>query len=294
MELDEYQRRANLTDQRPGRDDAALVFPLMGLASEVGSLLNQYKKRVRDGEAHSLFSDRIAEELGDVMWYVSNLASKLDLSLESLAHLNLKRIGERWPLADGDPPSWLLDEEFPTLEQLPRQASVTFTEIEENGRPRVRLTWNGAEIGNPLSDMAWEGDDYRFHDAFHLTYAALLGWSPRSRSFFGRRRQSDERLEEIEDSGRAKVVEEAVSILAFEYARKERFLEGVEQIDYSILTLVTDMVAGFEVRIRTVREWERAILRSFDMWRDLRTHHGGRLDLDLVARTIAFVPDAND
>ena len=55
MNLDEYQERANQTDQRPGRDEAALAFPLMGLASEVGSLLNQYKKRVRDGEAHALF-----------------------------------------------------------------------------------------------------------------------------------------------------------------------------------------------------------------------------------------------
>ncbi len=38
MELNEYQRRANLTDQRAGDDDQALMFPLMGLASEIGSL----------------------------------------------------------------------------------------------------------------------------------------------------------------------------------------------------------------------------------------------------------------
>ena len=86
MELNEYQSLANRTDQRPGKDDQALVFPLIGLASEVGSLTNQYKKRVRDGEAHSLFSDRVAIELGDILWYTSNLAAKLGFVLRRSPH----------------------------------------------------------------------------------------------------------------------------------------------------------------------------------------------------------------
>jgi len=290
MDLDDYQHQANLTDQRPGTDDAALVFPLMGLSSEVGSLLNQYKKRVRDGDAHALFSERIAEELGDVLWYVSNLAAKLGLSLTDVANLNLRRVGERWPVAGDVTPSRLLDETFPPGEQLPRLASVRFVETLEGGRARVRLEWDGNPVGNALSDMAWEGDDYRDHDAFHLTYAAMLGWSPISRSLFGCQRSTDEELREIEDSGRAKVVEEAISILAFEYARKQRFLEGVDHLDFSLLRMIFDMVSGYEVRIRTVREWEQDILRSFKVWRDLRTHHGGTLELDLAARSVDYTP----
>lgn len=290
MDLDEYQTLANQTDQRPGNDEVAIVFPLMGLASEVGSLLNQYKKRVRDGEAHDLFSDRVAEELGDVMWYVANLAEKLDLSLNGLAALNLRRVGERWPVQGSTQPTLLLDDGCDEKERLPRTASVTVVEVEEGGTPRVRLFWNGEPIGNTLSDMAWDGDGYRFHDAFHLTYAALLGWSPISRSFFGRQRSSSPQLREVEDSGRAKVVEEAVSILAFNYARKERFLEGVEHLDFSLLRTIVDMVSGFEVRIRTVRDWEQAILTSFEMWRSLRAHHGGILHLNLLGRTVTFSP----
>src|SRR5690242_1422321 len=114
MELNEYQRLANLTDQRPGRDEQALVFPLVGLASEVGSLVNQYKKRVRDGDAHELFSERVATELGDLLWYVSNLGAKLDLDLEGIAQLNLRRVGERWPAGGMESvPARLLDDEFP-------------------------------------------------------------------------------------------------------------------------------------------------------------------------------------
>jgi NTP pyrophosphatase (non-canonical NTP hydrolase) len=290
VDIDEYQRIANLTDQRPGDDEAALVFPLVGLASEVGSLMNQYKKRVRDGDAHALFSERVAEELGDVLWYVSNVSHKIGLRLSDVAGLNLKRIAERWPAEADEGARRLLDEDFPPEEQLPRHARVEFIETVEDGRPRVRLLWDGKAVGNPLADMAWMEDEYRYHDAFHLAYAAMLGWSPISRSFFGRQRSSDLRFREIEDSGRAKVIEEAISALAFEYARKERFLDGVDHLDYSLLRMIADMASGYEVRIRTVREWELCILRSFEVWRDLRRHRGGTLELDLVARTVRFAP----
>ena len=205
MELNEYQRLANETDQRPagvGDDgDAVLVFPLMGLASEVGSLVTQYKKRVRDGDAHALFTDRVAEELGDVMWYVANLSAKLDLDLEEIAALNLKRITERWPTEDASVPAKLLDDDYPTEEQLPRLATVRFEEVEVDGRMKLRLSSEGTKLGDELTDMNYDDDGYRFHDAFHLTYAAMLGWSPVARSFFKTKRGSDPRVREIEDGG---------------------------------------------------------------------------------------------
>ncbi len=231
MELNEYQRLANETDQRPagvGDDgDAVLVFPLMGLASEVGSLVTQYKKRVRDGDAHALFTDRVAEELGDVMWYVANLSAKLDLDLEEIAALNLKRITERWPTEDASVPAKLLDDDYPTEEQLPRLATVRFEEVEVDGRMKLRLSSEGTKLGDELTDMNYDDDGYRFHDAFHLTYAAMLGWSPVARSFFKTKRGSDPRVREIEDGGRAVVIEEAISALVFDYARQQRYLEGV-------------------------------------------------------------------
>lgn len=288
MDLDEYQNAANRTDQKPGTEEDALVFPLLGLASEVGSLLNQYKKRVRDGEAHELFSARVADELGDVLWYVSNLSKKLGFNLSDIAAQNLRRTGERWPSDDGQESARLLDEDFPEDEQLPRQASVVFVDLVENGRPRVRIYCEGQELGDPLSDMAWDEDAYRFHDAFHFTYAALLGWSPIVRTMFGRKRQANDRYSEIEDSGRAKVIEEGIAALVFEYASDERFLDGVEHIDFSVLETIVGLAARYEVRIRTTSEWERAVVRSFDMWRALRDHGGGTLHLDLHARSIDF------
>lgn len=292
MDLNDYQREATRTDQRPGKDEAALIFPLIGLASEIGSVLSQFKKRVRDGEAHALFSERIAEELGDILWYAANLASKLDLDLQSIAELNLRRTRERWPVEGEEEPSRLLDDDFPEAEQLPRNVSVEFHQVTESDRKRVRLISNGKQLGDPLWDMSWEEDDYRFHDAFHLTYAALLGWSPIARWYFGRQRISNPRFREVEDSGRAKVIEEAVAAVIFEYARSQRFLEGVEHVDFALLQTVRNMTSGLEVRVRTFREWEHAIIRSFAMWRSLRTHAGGTLHLDLYSRSVDFTGHA--
>jgi NTP pyrophosphatase (non-canonical NTP hydrolase) len=291
MDLGEYQRQANLTDQRPLRDDddeQALVFPLVGLASEVGSLLTQYKKRVRDGEAHALFDERVTDELGDCLWYIANLATKLGLSLDEVALRNLQRTGERWTVDGEEHPFLLLDDESPPNEQLPRLASVRFEQLEENHSVSVRLTSDERQLGNDLRDMAWDPDGYRFHDVFHLTYAAMLGWSPVTRTFFNRQRNSDTKLREVEDSGRAKVIEEGIAAFLFEYARSETFLEGVHAIDFSMLETIHGLVRGLEVRVRTTRQWEQAILRSFEIWRDLRDHKGGTVYLDLNHRQIDF------
>ena len=290
MELNEYQDEAVRTDKSPAEPERGLVFPMVGLASEVGALVGQYKKFVRDGEAHSFFSDRVAEELGDCMWYIANLATKLDLTLEDIARLNLKRTRERWPLPGEETPVLLLDDASPENEQLPRILSVTFEEIHDGDSVQVRMMSGGKQLGDPLKDMAWDPDGYRFHDAFHLTYAAMLGWSPLTRRFLECSRESDPKLREIEDSGRAKVIEEGIAAFLFEYARQMRFLDGVEHVDSAQLDTIRTLVSRLEVRTRTARDWERAILRSFEMWRALRDHRGGSLHLDLRARTITFEP----
>ncbi|HWT92979.1 MAG TPA: nucleoside triphosphate pyrophosphohydrolase family protein [Solirubrobacteraceae bacterium] len=296
MDLNEYQRLANLTDQRPAPaagdededDHGALVYPLVGMASEVGSLLTQYKRRVRDRDAHELFSERVGEELGDILWYLANLATKMNLSLEQVATRNLDRVNERWPTEGATVPEKLLDDGFPKSEQLPRRASVRFAAVEIDGKMKVQIRSEGDQLGNDLTDMNYADDGYRFHDAFHLTYAALLGWSPVSRSFFKTKRASDPRVREIEDGGRAVVIEEAISAYVFEYAQHAAFLDGVTTLDYELLRTIKGMCSHLEVRARTSAEWQAAILRSFDIWRALRDNAGGIVHLDLSARTIDF------
>ena len=73
MNLNTYQREAQKTDRVPSRKKggdagADLVVPLLGLAGETGELLSEYKKHLRDGDSHLLFRERVAEELGDLLW----------------------------------------------------------------------------------------------------------------------------------------------------------------------------------------------------------------------------------
>src|SRR5262245_58149340 len=103
MRLREYQKAASKTDQFQSRGsatsstpDRAELVPLLGLVGEVGALLAEYKKLLRDGPVHLQFRDRLAEELGDTLWYVSTVATRFDLSLEEIASANLKKVHERW------------------------------------------------------------------------------------------------------------------------------------------------------------------------------------------------------
>ena len=96
MDLNDYQTQAQETDRVRSAEGTALVdliVPLLGLAGETGELLSEYKKHLRDGEAHVLFKDRVAEELGDLLWYIANVASKFDLALGTSLKLTLRRLG---------------------------------------------------------------------------------------------------------------------------------------------------------------------------------------------------------
>ena len=65
MHFREYQLKAGETDQSPAQDERGILIPLLGLAGEVGTLLAEYKKHLRDGDAHRLYHEQVAEDLGD-------------------------------------------------------------------------------------------------------------------------------------------------------------------------------------------------------------------------------------
>ena len=74
----------------------SILVPLLGLAGEVGELLGEHKKWLRDGDSYKLFPDRVKEELGDLLWYLSNVATKHGLTLEEVANYNLRKTQRRW------------------------------------------------------------------------------------------------------------------------------------------------------------------------------------------------------
>ncbi|MCY4593171.1 MAG: nucleoside triphosphate pyrophosphohydrolase family protein [Bryobacterales bacterium] len=293
MDLNSYQKNALRTDRVPTRDDdISLIVPMLGLAGETGQLLSEYKKHLRDGEAHRLFKERVSEELGDLLWYVAKVASEFDLLLSDIAAANLVKVKHRWASERAEP--LIFDAKLPEGERLPRRLEVELIDVDEDTHRHMQILVNGKVFGAELTDNAYDPDGYRFHDVFHLAYAAVLGWSPITRGLLQRKRKSRPLLDEVEDGGRAAVIEEGVVALAFDYARRHHFLEGIAALDSQLLRTIKDMTSHLEVRQCTTGEWERAILQGFDVWRAVLAASGGRIAIDLDARSITFLGPSAD
>src|SRR3954452_15926929 len=96
-----YQRDAILTNRDRGDKLKSLVIPLAGLAGEAGSLLSEYKKWLREGDRYRPFTDQVSEEIGDILWYLANIADKAGLDLEEVAEENLAKVADRFRPSDG-------------------------------------------------------------------------------------------------------------------------------------------------------------------------------------------------
>ncbi len=296
MDFRVYQTEAVRTDQVVQDDEKGKLVPLLGLAGEVGTLLSEYKKFMRDGSAHERFDEQVAEELGDLLWYVANVASKFGLDLNDVAEANLKKTRDRWPERgrEGKPASVetnvkLFDEKFPTEQQIPREFAIQFNEQSEGQALRVIISRDGQQVGNTLTDNAHEDDGYRFHDVFHLSYAAILGWSPIVRKLLGVKRKAAPEIDEVEDGARARIIEELISQLVYTYAREHKYLDGVGSLDYHLLKTIHSLVADREVKASSLAEWEQAIFAGYEVWRQVREHRGGTVKVNLRERQISFV-----
>jgi NTP pyrophosphatase (non-canonical NTP hydrolase) len=297
MDLREYQRQAAATSQQTDAERAMLVA-LLGLAGETGTLLTEHKKWLRDGEAHDRMTG-VAEDIGDILWYLAAAASALGLDLADVAMANLQKVKARWPVGEartGDPtfvnlpPAVQRDAGFAQGEQLPRYMEVALAPLPTDASRVVGIIEGKRPLGNLVGDNAYEDDGYRWHDAIHLAHSAVLGWSPVVRAVLKLKRKSDEQIDDVEDGGRAIAIEEGLAAAVFAYAADHRWLEGVRTIDSSLLSSVRTLTRGLEVRDVTPLEWEQTVLRAFFCWRQLRDHNGGLVTLDLDNRTLDHRP----
>lgn len=95
MELSDYQQSSRRTAAYPR--SAWLAYPALGLAGEAGEVAEHAKKAIRDdgGEVTDERRAAMAKELGDVLWYVSQLATELGLDLDEIAQANLDKLLSR-------------------------------------------------------------------------------------------------------------------------------------------------------------------------------------------------------
>ena len=96
MELSDYQRASRATAVYPNAGND-LTYPALGLCGEAGEVAEKIKKMVRD-DGGVLSEERrqaLSKELGDVLWYLAQLATEARLDLDGIAEANLAKLLSR-------------------------------------------------------------------------------------------------------------------------------------------------------------------------------------------------------
>lgn len=179
------------------------------------------------------------------------------------------------------------DRDFNEEEQLPRQFEIT---IDQRASGRSYLRMNGVFIGDPLTDNILDPDGYRFHDVFHFANAAILHWSPTFRALIKHKRKSSAKVDEAQDGGRAVVVEEGLSAWIFARSKELNYFEGQKRLSFDLLKTVQQFISGYEVEACPLSLWEIAILRGYEVFRQVKRNLGGTIICDRTARTVEYRP----
>jgi len=95
MKFNEYQELAHKTAVYP--EERAFNYVIMGLVSEVGELTGYIKKWIRGdyADAEPDLPDILEYELGDILWYLAELCTVMNISLEDIAKSNIEKLSDR-------------------------------------------------------------------------------------------------------------------------------------------------------------------------------------------------------
>jgi NTP pyrophosphatase (non-canonical NTP hydrolase) len=96
MDFNEYQGKSRKTAKYPAIGHA-VIYPALGLVNEAGEVAGKIKKVFRDknGEINEETREALKAELGDVLWYIAQVATELNLSLDDIAEYNIAKLYDR-------------------------------------------------------------------------------------------------------------------------------------------------------------------------------------------------------
>lgn len=100
MDFNEYQKKSREFAIYPHQGDT-FQYPILGLVGEAGEVADKLKKHIRDDgiEKPSGLSaehtQELAKELGDVLWYVAQLSTELQLDMNEVASMNIAKLEAR-------------------------------------------------------------------------------------------------------------------------------------------------------------------------------------------------------
>lgn len=98
LSIAKYQKEVHETTKTVSWIQGGLqTYIILGLAEEAGEVCGKFAKAIRDDKGHlsDKRKDAIKKELGDVCWFVSEIATDLGLSLEDVMQTNLDKLYDR-------------------------------------------------------------------------------------------------------------------------------------------------------------------------------------------------------
>ena len=95
MTGNEYQKLAMTTLNPALSKKDVLINGVMGLCGESGEAIDLVKKHLHQG--HPLDKEKLIKELGDIAWYLAEVAYALDTDLDTVLELNIAKFKARYP-----------------------------------------------------------------------------------------------------------------------------------------------------------------------------------------------------
>lgn len=317
MDFSDYQRRVPHTAKLDVRESRGRVELVLGLVTEVGSLAQVYKKHVRDGLPLEGQRETLKQEIGDVQWYIAMIAHSLDLDLSQIAEENLIRTHDRYERAFSTTAAqWIppFETGYSDSEVFPRRMLFEITELEcekpddlphvhfaiidaapyvfgdiEREKVAKQIGFDlGDGLGDDVNDNSRRPDGYRFHDAVHVAFMAILGWSPVMRALLHIKRRTNQEVDRTEDGARARDLEEALSAILKEYSETRNHFMLESDIDGEVRDLIRRVVGNLEVKDAPIWLWVRAIHQGYIAMNGLIANRGGWILADLDSQTVTY------
>ena len=96
MDFNEYQTKSRKTANFPSIGHP-VIYPTLGLTNEAGEVAGKIKKvfRDKDGQVSDETREALKAELGDVLWYLAQIATELGLTLDEIAEYNIEKLMSR-------------------------------------------------------------------------------------------------------------------------------------------------------------------------------------------------------
>ncbi|PAT64492.1 pyrophosphatase [Psychrobacter sp. JB193] len=228
---------------------------------------------------------------------LNTLRNFLDVYLQfmSFLELNLLEIVERNKFKIRDRfidinklklPELCFDDGFDSDEQLPINFEV---HIIKKSNGKSYLKWNNVFIGSALNDNHQDSDNYKYHDVFHLAFAAVLHWSPTFRALIKHKRKSEPSIDENQDSGRPIVIEEGLSAWLFSMSKENSIdFTQADNISYDLLKTIRIFVKGYEVEKCPLQLWVKAITLGYSVFNQVVENEGGIIIGNRKERTLKY------